>query len=210
MDSNSKNEFIRKKIADKLTSLLESGTVLDFGGGTGQDLNWLLNSNYKIIFCEPSPSMRQIASDKSNIQFPNATIHFLKDAETDFNTWDKKLPFQEKVAAVIANFAVLNCIATIDLFFKQLALVTASNATIILLVLDISFTKRLKINAFETIKYLFTRKHMNLRTKFGKEYQMVYLHSIESIKNASLNYFEFIEAEQLKEYSFSIIHLIRK
>ena len=36
------NTAVRLKLAAKFTTLVKSGRVLDFGGGTGQDLGWLL------------------------------------------------------------------------------------------------------------------------------------------------------------------------
>src|SRR5690349_3489834 len=58
MNQDPHNERIRTETAGYLKSILRQGVVLDFGGGTGLDLPWLLQHNYKVIFCEPAPNMR--------------------------------------------------------------------------------------------------------------------------------------------------------
>ncbi len=198
MLDDSKTTFIRKKVADKLISVLKEGTVLDFGGGTGEDLKWLLANEYSVIFCEPSSGMRNSAIEK----FPNANITFLEDTGADFTSWNKTLPFQQKVNAVLANFAVLNCILDIDLFFKNLALVTAPNAEIILLVLDCNLKKRIQL--------YFSNKAIKVKVEYKSKEQLVYLHSVKSIKKAAADTFEFKSIERLKDHRFSLIHLTQK
>jgi ubiquinone/menaquinone biosynthesis C-methylase UbiE len=206
LSHETKNDFVRKKVEDKLTSLIKSGLVLDFGGGTGEDLKWLTANGYSVIFCEPSPGMRKIAIGK----FPNSGVKFIENNQADFTTWNKIVPFPEKVNAVIANFAVLNCILDIDLFFKDLALVTKSKAEIILLVLNFDLKKRIRLDVFETIKSLMSMKPMHVKIDFEGNQQLVYLHSVKSIQKVSADNFEFKECEQLKEHGFSLIHLTRK
>src|SRR5258708_6014192 len=58
MDKDPANKIIRQRVKEKLCSLLSSGRVLDFGGGTGLDLEWLTARSYQVLFCEPSVSMR--------------------------------------------------------------------------------------------------------------------------------------------------------
>jgi ubiquinone/menaquinone biosynthesis C-methylase UbiE len=198
-----KTDFLRKKVSDKLASLVKTGLILDFGGGTGEDLKWLTANGYAVIFCEPSQGMRNIAIQK----FPDAI--FLENGKTDFTTWNETLPFPEKVNAVIANFAVLNCILDIELFFRNLALVTESKAEIIVLVLDFNLKKRIQIDILEAIKS-FVKKPMHVKIDFKGKRQLVYLHSVKSIQKASANGFEFKGCEQLKEQGFSLIHLTRK
>ncbi|QBZ96857.1 class I SAM-dependent methyltransferase [Flavobacterium sangjuense] len=206
LSHNTQEDFLRKKVAEKLTSFLKEGTVLDFGGGTGEDLKWLLEHHYKVIFCEPSSGMRKMAMDK----FPEAGIVFLENSQTDFTSWDETLPFQEKVNGVIANFAVLNCILDLDLFFKKLTLITAEKAEIVLLVLHYNLKKRMQMNFFGALKSLNGAKPMNVKVAFQGEKQLVYLHSVKSIRKATAEYFEFQSCELLKEEGFSLIHLTKK
>ena len=210
LNDHAKNDFIRSKVAKKLSALLQTGTVLDFGGGTGQDLNWLVKNDYNIIFCEPSPAMRKIAIEKKQLQFQNAEILFLENDTTDFSIWHQSLPFEEKVDAVLANFAVLNCILNVELLFANLALVTAPNANIVLLLLDYSYKQKIHLNFFDAVSSFLSKKTMEIKIPFDNSEQLVYLHSLKSIKNAAADYFEFKSAERLHEYGFSLIHLIKK
>ena len=98
-----RNEFKNKVARDSL--------VLDFGGGTGLDLPWLID-RYHILFLEPSVNMRSVAK-----KIPNANnkITYIEQ-QTDFNNWDNtNLPFNEKVNGILMNFAVLNCIKNIGI-----------------------------------------------------------------------------------------------
>jgi SAM-dependent methyltransferase len=203
---NPENNSVRKKVADEFIANVKQGVVLDFGGGTGEDLNWLLTNNYKVIFCEPSLGMRNVAMEK----FPNEAIRFLDDGKTDFTNWSKSLPFTEKVDAVIANFAVLNCIMDIDVFFKNLTLVTTPSVDIFLLVLDYDWKRRFSMNSFEALKWLFGNKPMPIKIESDGQQQLVYLHSVKSIQEASAEYFELRSCERLKKEHFSLIHLRRK
>ncbi len=202
MNHDSKSDFVRENVADKLNSLVKKGIILDFGGGTGEDLKWLLANDYSVIFCEPSAGMRNVAIDKINREFPNGNIKFLEESKTDYTTWDKTLPFQQKVNAVLANFAVLNCIIDIDSFFKNVAMITAPNAEIFLLVLDYDLKKR--------IQMYFSNKPIKVKVAYESKEQLVYLHSVKSIKKASSEIFEFKSCERFKEEGFSLIHLTQK
>ncbi len=203
---NTKEDFLRAKVAEKLNAVLKQGIVLDFGGGTGEDLKWLTALHYSVIFCEPSSGMRKIAMAK----FPNAGIVFLENDQTDFTRWHHQLPFNEKADGVVANFAVLNCILDLDLFFKNLTLVTGPKAEIVLLVLNYNLKTKLQINFPETLQSIFGGRPMNVTTAFDGEKQLVYLHSVRSIRKVSAAYFEFRSCVNLKEEEFSLIHLTKK
>src|ERR1700676_5350087 len=141
LNKDSSNTIIRNKVAAKFISLVNGGSVLDFGGGTGQDLGWLLQNDYKIIFCEPSAAMRQIAIEWSKGEFPDAGISFFDDNKSDFRSWNAKFPFDQKVNAVLANFAVINCIPDIEFLFEKLALAMDPGGIVIALILDIGLVK---------------------------------------------------------------------
>lgn len=210
LNDSSKTELVRTKMGQKLIELVPNGIVLDFGGGTGEDLKWLLKYNYRVIFCEPSNGMRSIAISKAKTDFPNAQITFLENDQTNFETWNIKLPFQEKANAVIANFAVLNCIANLEQFFKHLALVTASNAQVFLMVLDFELKNKIASNPLKAFQSLIMKKTMTIEVEFNGQQQLVYLHSVKSIQKATTGYFDFKDCESLKAEGFSLIHLSKK
>jgi SAM-dependent methyltransferase len=194
---DTETNLARKKVADKLISLVNEGTVLDFGGGTGEDLQWLIEHNFTVLFCEPSIGMRKIAKGK----FSNENIIFIEDPNTDFTIWNQSLPFQQKANALLANFAVLNCILDIDLFFKNVALITTPNAEILLLVLDYNLIKRIQMGI--------SKKPCKVKVEYESKEQLVYLHTLNSIKKATNDLYEFKSFERMKEKGFLLIHLTR-
>src|SRR5436190_17481794 len=55
----------RAEVAKVFIQNVKSGAILDFGGGTGLDLPWLLaQEKYRVIFLEPSSNMREVAKSK--------------------------------------------------------------------------------------------------------------------------------------------------
>ena len=204
------NADARKKVADKFTALVKTGRVLDFGGGTGQDLGWLVQHHYDIVFCEPSTVMRQIALERNNKEFPGARIFFIDHDKTDFRNWDKVFPFEPKADAVLANFAVINCIPDIDLLFTKLAAMINPGGIILALILDNSLTKRLQSNRKDTIKSFFNGNPVKIEIENKDQRQVVYIHTMNAIKKASSDNFKFKQAERLQGSGFTLIHLVRQ
>ena len=204
------NLEVRKKVAEIFTSLVKAGSVLDFGGGTGQDMGWLSTHHYNIFFCEPSNGMRQIAMNRSEKDFVDAKIYFVDQNKTDFRKWEVVIPFESKVDAVLANFAVFNCIPDIELVFKNLSVVLNPGGIIIAVILNSSLRKRLRSNLKGTIQSLFNGEAVKIRIDHNGLQQQVYFHTCNAIKKASSNNFEFKHVERLHGSDFLLIHLIRK
>lgn len=210
LDEDHSNETVRKKVAQVFCDTVPKGIVLDFGGGTGRDLDWLCRQQYKIIFCEPAAAMRQKAILYNDTALHNASINFLTGDKTDFSNWDKTLPFIEKTDAVLLNFAVLNCIPGITLLFKQLFLVTKPGAHIFALILQHSFKKRYTSNFKGTVLSLLTGATVTYDIHFNGKRQQVYIHSAASIKKKAAKYFSFNSVTTIQGSGFSLLHLIRK
>ena len=210
LDRDHSNELIRKKVASIFSELVPSGLVLDFGGGTGKDLEWLVQKGYDIIFCEPSVKMREKAflSGKKNLQQNN--IVFLENPASDFNTWETNLPFSRKADAVLANFAVINSIPCIELLFKNLSLVMRPGGHLLMLVLKSDFKKRWRSNHCAALLSLFTSATVTADIQFSSWRQKVHLYTIRKIKKTARPYFDFHGNWLLKENDFILLHLARK
>lgn len=204
------NLEVRKKVAEKFTALVKAGSVLDFGGGTGQDMGWLSAHHYNIFFCEPSSGMRQIAMNRRKKEFAGAEIYFVDENKADFRKWEAVFPFESKVDAVLANFAVFNCIPDIELVFKNLSIVLNPGGIIIAVILNSSLRKRLRSNLKGTIQSLFNGNAVKIRIDHNGLQQQVYFHTCNAIKKASSDNFEFKHVERLPGSDFLVIHLIRK
>lgn len=206
LNKDSNNALIRKLVTDRFSAVVKKGRVLDFGGGTGQDLGWLTEQRYQIIFCEPSAAMRRHAAERNT----DAGIGFLEDDATDFRGWSPVFPFQQPVDAVLANFAVINCIPDIKFFFEKLALVVKPGGTVVALILDNSFRKRLRANAKATLQSVFSGNAVSISVNYNGSSQQVYIHSRSAIKKATVKHFELKLFEPLPGLGFCLMHLTRK
>ena len=210
LDRDLSNKIVREKVAVVFTDLLASGLVLDFGGGTGKDLEWLVKKGYEVIFCEPSVKMREKAFLLLKNNLPHSDTLFLENTASDFVTWQNKLPFSKKADAVLANFAVINNIPDIELLFKNLSLVTRSGGHLLLLVLKSNFKKRWQSSRHAAILSLFTDTTVTTETQFNRKRQKVHLYSVQKIKKMAEAYFHFCGSWLLKEKDFVLIHFTRK
>src|SRR6218665_3714320 len=128
------DQKVREAVTKIMTSKIPQSVILDFGGGTGLDLEWL-SKRYTVYFLEPSAGMRAVAKER-RIERANA-ISFVEE-HLDFTEWTESvLPVQ--VDGILANFAVLNCIENIPLLFNKLALLTKPGSFLFATVLDASF-----------------------------------------------------------------------
>jgi ubiquinone/menaquinone biosynthesis C-methylase UbiE len=208
LDKN-QDKVVRKKVADKFCNVVKGGGVLDFGGGTGLDIQWLTDKGFTVFFCEPSSGMRERAiEDHSNLS--KGKITFLNTSSTDFRQWHSQLPFVEKVDAVLSNFAVLNCIPHIELLFASLALVIKPGGNMIALVLTKKFKNNLKKNFQNMLKSFIYSGPVTLNIRHKKHGQTVYVYSIKEIKKASAKHFIFCGSEIIPASGFTLIHLKRK
>jgi SAM-dependent methyltransferase len=208
LDQESSNEIIRNRVKEKLISAVESGWVLDFGGGTGRDLDWMLNNRYKIIFCEPSAGMREKAMARYEDDTLAYNITFLQNDKVDFTNWHIDPPFSIKVDAILSDFAVINCIADIDLLFKNLAKIIKPGGHMIALMLNHGYNKTWRRKLRELIKSIISRKPVVINVKYNEHQQTVYIYSTGKIKKASAAYFDLCSRETL--FEFTLFHFVRK
>jgi len=204
LDRDSSNEITREKVKAAFCRLVPSGLVLDFGGGTGKDLEWLTKNGYQVIFCEPSVNMRERA-----ISLHNNNVVILENNASDFVTWVTDGPFSEKVDAILANFAVINSIPDLKVLFKNISLVIKPGGHLLMLVLKNTFKKRWRLNRMATVHSLFTGLTVVADIEFNQHRQRVYLYTTGRIKKDALPYFHF-QSYLFKEHGFILMHFIRK
>ena len=203
------DKIVRKSVAGKFCNIVKSGSVLDFGGGTGLDIQWLTDKGFTVLFCEPSLGMRERAiAGHSNL--PKYKITFLDSPLTDFRQWRSQLPFVEKVDAVLSNFAVLNCIPDIKLLFESLALVIKPGGDMIALVLTKEFKNNLKRKFQNAFKSFIQSGPATLNIRYKKHGQTVYVYSIKEIEKACAKDFIFCGSDVLPPSVYTLIHLKRK
>lgn len=210
LEKDNSNKIIRQKVKDKFICEVKSGWVLDFGGGTGIDLEWLTTGDYNILFCEPSVFMREQAIHYNSTILHNSTIIFLDDDKTDFTKWKDKIPFPQQVDGVLSNFGVINNIMDIEMFFRNLAIVTKSGSPLIATVLDLSFRKKWQWHSWNALRALIFGTPFSMYVLHETYKQTVFVHSLKKIKKAAEPYFNFRYSEFLGGFGFRLIHLTRK
>jgi SAM-dependent methyltransferase len=212
LDKELSNEAIRRRVGDRFREVVPTGTVLDFGGGTGRDLEWLMVHGYQVIFCEPSAGMREQAirqwpqpsfpQSGQEGKPPQGIVRFLSGDETDFTRWQKDLPVLVPVDGILANFAVINCIPDIGLLFNNLAGVLKPGGHLIALILRPKWT--------QVLRTLVSRQPVTLRVRYKEHEQTVFIHTRKSINEAAAPYFNFSRYGSLRGSVFSLIELTRK
>jgi ubiquinone/menaquinone biosynthesis C-methylase UbiE len=201
------NTETRKMVAERFNALAKNKDhVMDFGGGTGADLSWLSGICRKLIFCEPAAGMRELAIASAE-QYNN--IVFLNSEQSNAFSWQAALPFEQKLTAVLCNFAVLNCIRDLPAIFKSLALVTSQGADLFFLVLNSSRKKMFEISRAKAIANIFGVPFSYELSQDGLQ-QTVYLHSEKEIRKASKDFFSLKKIERWPANGFSFIQLEKK
>jgi SAM-dependent methyltransferase len=208
MDADRSNELVRKMVREKMRRVLQSGWVIDFGGGTGLDLEWMSQAGYHIIFCEPSEAMREKAIELNNTTVLNQDIHFLDTANTDFMQWRRQPPFHRKADALIANFGVINYIPDLESLFQNLAAALKTGAHVLLVTLKLSLRQRLRWHRRNALKSLFFRIPFVMYITYNTKQQTVFVHSENEIRKAAAPHFEFRESQPVTGFTF--IHLTRR
>lgn len=204
LEEDSSNGIIRNRVKEKFTSIVQSGCVLDFGGGTGLDLNWLVNRYERVIFCEPSEGMRR----RAIAQNTDDGVVFLENDQVDFGTWHSKLPFTEKTDGILADFAVINCIADIELLFNNLAKVLKPGGHLMALMLNNAYKKNRQWQLLNAIKSVFPVKPVAINVQYKNHKQIVYMYTPKEIKKASAKCFDLNSREDL--FEFTLFHFTRK
>lgn len=195
---------VRESVHQLFAQNVAKGNILDFGGGTGLDLPWLLDHQYNVFFLEPSQNMRSIAREN------DGKVTFI-ETNTDFTKWTRNnLPFTDKVNGILANFAVLNCIEDLDLLFEKFALVASDNCCVITTIIDPRFSSMVRnystLSAFRTL----TRSRLRIYNKYDEKLHPTYIHSLRSIKHATKNYFNLHSIIPLEFSTFAVLVFNKK
>jgi predicted TPR repeat methyltransferase len=190
-------KFVREKVLSLTTAHL---AALDFGGGTGLDIDWLSGAFEKVYFVEPSQKMREQAVERSrgvrNVVFTEMT---------DFRQWDLHT-FNPAPSVTLANFAVLNSIVAIDEFFEVMATCMGPDALIFALVLD-SLPGRLPL--VKRIAAMFRRRNGAKSVVYHGKLHNTIVHPERRMKTAAGGHFE-VTGEYAVENSSFILYLFRR
>ena len=209
LNKNPDDISIRNFVKQTFLSFVKQGTVLDFGGGTGMDLPWLCENNFKIYFCEPSQKMRLQAKKLNDETLKSEEIIFLEGSETDFHLWTENNPFPGKINAILLNFSVLNCIDDIDELFFSFSEIISCDGSVFVTALDTTLTGRIN----HMLNKLYSAAKGRTSSASSPHYQnkkhKVFRHSLAKIKASALNYFSIKNIFPMRKRGLMLIHLQR-
>jgi len=209
LNTNPSHKIIRDEVKQYFVKNVNGKTVLEFGGGTGGDLAWLIKAGFSVIFCEPAVKMKEIAV--TNVKKIKALdkVTFLSNDHSDFQSWTKdNLPFEGRVDAVISNFAVLNSIKDLNALSAKFALITNENSSLIVIVLNVK-AKYLIRNRINILKSIIKDSGLTTSIKHGEAYLTTYLHRQRILIGSMSKYFKVICSFPLSDESFLLIHFVR-
>lgn len=203
------NRAVRQRVQEYSSKHVRNAVVMDFGGGTGLDLPWLLEISRKIYFCEPSSKMRNIAMRRVSGHPSREKILFLDDVNSQISNWSPGIPTAEKIDACLANFAVLNNIRDPGAAFEKLASVIKPGGNLIINVLDSRWRRLITRYTKEYIRSFFS-KEVITHTRYRGLIQNVYLHKPAKLTMSANPFFELRHTMPLKAFGFLLIHLRRR
>ena len=112
---------VRAQIAPTVT---EGSRVLDLGGGTGLDAEWLLASGASVTMIEKSLAMADLARERLGDR-PRILVGDAAEVDAGAETYD----------VVISNFGVLNCLQDLDPIGERLRRWTVAGSDLFLVVM---------------------------------------------------------------------------
>ncbi len=204
------DEQVRRVVNKVFRQYIPRGNVLDFGGGTGLDLPWLLARDYHVFFLEPSVNMRAVAKKSANAIAGINNPVFIEE-NTDISGWSPGcLPCREKMKGVLADFAVLNCIAEPAIFFEKIALVCERHCHVIACVIDARPRILLKKYPVKAVMRGFLNGELITRHVFEGARHETYIHFPQRFRAAYRLHFDFIAYLPVAASDFALLILSKK
>lgn len=204
------DRIIREKVSKLFMQQVTQGNVLDLGGGTGLDMPWLMQAGYHVYFLEPSVNMRLVAKQTRVYPENNERITFI-EALTDFCQWTpENLPFCEKMNGVLLNFAVLNSIKDLHLFFEKIRMICNGGCYLIITMIDARPGTILKKHGlFHFAKQLIEGKSA-FDVHFNDIAHKTFIYSLSYLRNCSHQYFTYVASQSHGLSGFIIVILSAK
>ncbi len=201
-----KDTIVRNEIAAYFCEQVKKGNILDFGGGTGLDLAWLVEANYQVYFCEPAEKMRAKAIALTQDWNEEKCPIFLKTALHNFQNWDiNALPFQN-LNGILMNFGVINYIENLEKLFDLFSQATNKEADIIISLLSIRPQKKYSKLLKNVLKALVKRENVKTGSSFNNKEHETILYAPKDLEKAAKN-FKLVKKKILGQQSdFTLLH----
>jgi SAM-dependent methyltransferase len=195
---------LRVLIRDYFVAIPDIHRILDFGAGTGGDLDWQLKNGYRIIFYEPSIKMANIARDKFDIH-NHSEIYPIIGVQATYASLQKYR--EDKLDAVFSNFAAFNSIEDMDHLFSVVSEILKKNGSLVSILYD-------KGGSMDKIKsFLFPgseTKVIKVTVSSSNQSMQAYLHPRQHILTSALkSRLALVKDIDLNASGFRLFHFIK-
>lgn len=210
LNSNHINTKIRDEVKQYFLKNVKGKYVLDFGGGTGKDVEWLTNNGFTVYFCEPAGRMRELAFKNFHKSGLSGEVNFLNDENSDYQNWiSNDHPFEHKVNGILANFAVLNSIKRIEILSEKLALITHPGSHLVISVLNVKLNKIFSRDFPVIFRLYLTGNGLATIVKDEDHQMIVYLHTRKKLVKSLKKHFDYVESLPVSGSTFKLFHFVR-
>lgn len=205
------DQRVREMVSNEFRKTIPSGNILDFGGGTGLDLPWMLQHHaYNVFFFEPSYNMRSIAQ-KSVFFCENLDKPVFIGQNLPIGDWaNDHLPTQEKMNGVLANFAVLNCIQNVEEFFDHVSLVCNKGCYVVATVLHSGLKTLVRRYSIKAALSKILSGRATIYNNYKGKGHATYLHTAKQLRAAAEQHFELISYTRLPFSDFALVKFLRR
>lgn len=118
MRDDAPNVRVRQAVRTYFCKTVSQGKILDFGAGTGLDLEWQLSEGYEVVFYEPSANMAAEAEKNLGIS-EKSEVSAIVGGDAHLGSISA-LP-DDSLEAVFSNFAALNSVENLEETFGVFA-----------------------------------------------------------------------------------------
>jgi SAM-dependent methyltransferase len=123
----------RRAVRRELLAAFPPGaSVLELGGGTGEDAAWLADRGRRVLVTDASPAMVAIAGAKLAGRAAAATAEVWPAEEMEALAAERERSGAPRFDGAFSNFAALNCVAELAPVARGLARLLASGAPALL------------------------------------------------------------------------------
>jgi SAM-dependent methyltransferase len=169
--------WVREAFQDLVTQTVPRGSLLlDFGCGTGTDAIWYAQHGHRVLAYDYSSGMMQQLRSKCAQEIERGA---LIPYEGSWSSFAKEAAPQGRPIAILANFAVLNCIHDLRSLFDDWAAVVDPSGWAIVSVLNLLYWKEF------TRLSRWTSHQRDVRATQSERDMDTYLHSVREITSAA-------------------------
>ena len=134
VDGLAANALLRDAFRGRVSAAAGTGTpILDFGCGTGTDAAWYAARGHRVIAYDPSHGMIAVLRERCATEIAEESI---RPIAGDLELLGEELERAGPVAAIAANFAVLNHVRDLRALFGTLAPYLVPDGVIVAIVLN--------------------------------------------------------------------------